>query len=287
MIFKKLKYFFLKKEVWLHIIFWSFFFASINVEWTENWIKTKFLPYSVAPHIALAVPILFFANVFWLIPQYLNREKWLVYLTFSCTLFFGFEVVRAFVFSEVLYDQTNFKNELFGDNSLVYGKLGVLISTTIFTSFLYRFSRDWIIHKSVIETLENQLKAYQLLSNNAPKVDIDKSKTTFSIKKRVGTFLLKIEDIIYFKAEGDFVFAVDKDQKKHIINKRLKDIYKQLDGDTFFQINRSEIVNFNFIEKYDSYIKNRLEIYLKHSKISLFTTNSRTPKFRIWVSDKN
>ena len=94
-----------------------------------------------------------------------------------------------------------------------------------------------------------------------------------------------IENIKYFQANGDFVIAIDNEGRKHIINERLRTINNQLDKKVFFQISRSEIVNFNFIEKYTPYIKNRLEIFLKKSQESLFTSNSRTPEFRSWIEN--
>jgi hypothetical protein len=280
-----------KLEFWIHLILWSLFFASINVEWTQSWISNEFLPLSVAPHIALAVPILFFSNVFWLIPQFLNKKKWHIYLAISFSLFVGFEIIRSFVFSLYLSDYdfsfAIFQQEFFGANSIIFGVLSVLMYTTILYSFLYRFAKDWIVNQSLINKLQFENSNLQLsLANISVNEFIEErpqKRTTFSIKKRDGFFLLRIEDIQYFQANGDFVVAVDHTNRKHIINERLSKIYSDLDKKDFFQTSRSEIVNFNYIKKYNSYIKNRVQVHLNNTEETLFTTNSRTPSFRVWL----
>lgn len=108
-------------------------------------------------------------------------------------------------------------------------------------------------------------------------------KSTFSVKKPEGVFLLKTENVAYFQAQGDFVLAFDNKNNKHIINYSLSKIEGYINPKRFFRINRSEIVNINSILKYNSYTKNRLAISLSQPNTVLYTTNSRTPDFRNWI----
>lgn len=271
----------LNREIWLQTVLWTLFFATINVQWTNSWIKVDFLPESVPPHFAIAIPILFLVNVYWLIPTLLTKKKWFFYVSISFTLLMGFEVVRSLVFSEVLGGEISFQDEFSGSNSILFGKLNVMTITFIVYSFLYRFGRDWIIHQSLIRKL--QLELNSINKHEIVKKDKD-VKETFSIKKKQGSLLLHAKDVVYFQAQGDFVFAIDKEHKKHIINDSLRNITNQIDARTFFQINRSEVINFHFVEKYHAYIKNRLEIKIQNSKDLLYTSNSRTPMFRTWVN---
>jgi hypothetical protein len=297
------KLFLLNKEVWIQTVFWVFFFAAINVNWSQTWISHSFLPASVAPHIAIAVAVIFFLNTYWLIPKYLNKKKWLHYIWLSFSLLLSFEIIRTVIFSLVLQGSNSFvitfKNEFFGENSLLFGFLNVLIFHVIFYSFVYRFTRDWLINKSIIETLkfeknELQIHAMQLAGDigvlqnskeslNVNTQEIKSVKNTLTVKKKDGTFLLKIEDIIYFQAQGDFVFAFYNTNNKHIINESLKSIKGQVCPDSFFQINRSELVSFNYITKFKSYTKNRLEMSLLNSNHILYTSNSKAPIFRDWI----
>lgn len=110
-------------------------------------------------------------------------------------------------------------------------------------------------------------------------------KKTFSVKKPEGIFLLKTEDIAFFQAQGDFVLAFDRTNRKHILQQSLQEIETLVDPHQFFRINRSEIVNFDCIVKYEPYTKNRLALTLANGGIVLHTANSRTPGFRAWLDD--
>ncbi|MEL7268192.1 MAG: LytTR family DNA-binding domain-containing protein [Bacteroidota bacterium] len=111
-------------------------------------------------------------------------------------------------------------------------------------------------------------------------------KKTFAVKKGTQVYLLPIKDIFYFQAQGDFVFAFDTSGNRHILNFTLSGILEQVNQETFHQINRSEIINFNGISKFHTYTKNRLEIFLKDGKTTLYTSNSRTPDFRNWLEQR-
>lgn len=111
-------------------------------------------------------------------------------------------------------------------------------------------------------------------------------KSTFTVKKRDGVFLLKVDEIAYFQAQGDFVEGIDRLGKKHILNYSLSAIEEAIDPKQFFRINRSEIVSIDSILKYDAYTKNRLVITLGRPAVNLYTTNSRTPEFRSWVESQ-
>ncbi|WP_394749358.1 LytR/AlgR family response regulator transcription factor [Spongiimicrobium salis] len=108
-------------------------------------------------------------------------------------------------------------------------------------------------------------------------------RNTYLIKKRSGVHILQIQEVAYFQAQGDFVFAVDQQQQKHIINKSLRHIQLELDPKDFFQINRSEIVNINFIIQYRPYVKNRVEVILRTMESTLITSNSRAQEFKLWL----
>ncbi len=111
-------------------------------------------------------------------------------------------------------------------------------------------------------------------------------ESTF-IKNVKAQLRLKTDEIVNFIAQGDFVLAIDHNGNKHIINNSLRNANAQVIRELFFQINSNEIVNITYIEKFKPYIKNRLEIVLKHSKVLLYASNSRTQKFRIWFKNRN
>lgn len=273
-------------ETILQMPIWVLYFATINVEWTNSWIKLEFLPESVAPHLALLFPFLFIGNAFWFVPKYLNRKHWWRYFLFGSLGILLFEVTRTLLFVVVLKGEssliTTFNSEFFGNNSPLFGVLNIMTLNAIFWSFFYRVSWDWFVKGKKLQlSREDYLK----------KVDDSERtknlKSSFPIRKKEGVFILWVVDVIIFQAQGDFVIGIDSNGKRHIINTSLKYVLSQLDKEQFFQINRSEIVNRRFIEGYEKYIKNRVAIKTILNETILYTSNSRTPDFRKWMGFPN
>ena len=115
---------------------------------------------------------------------------------------------------------------------------------------------------------------------NSAKTDY---KTRFTIKKSNGVFLLSVSDIVLIQSHGDFLLAFDNNKNKHVINQSVSNIVEMLDPRKFFQINRSEIVNVDFIQKFETHFKNKLCISMVGLKDLVYTSSSRTPEFRTWL----
>ena len=90
-------------------------------------------------------------------------------------------------------------------------------------------------------------------------------------------------EIDEFVTHQNSVFGMDKKNKRHVINYRMSDLENILDPTQFFRINRSEIININFIEKMEAYFGNRLVVTIKSDKVSLKTSGPKTAAFRKWV----
>ena len=110
-------------------------------------------------------------------------------------------------------------------------------------------------------------------------------KKRFVIKKASGIQLLNAIDIALITASGDFCLVNDKNGKRHTISQNLGSIFLQLNPKKFFKINRSEIVNIDFIEKIESHFKNRLLISVKNHKEKVMTSSSTTSDFRKWLEN--
>ncbi len=108
-------------------------------------------------------------------------------------------------------------------------------------------------------------------------------KTRFTIKKSNGIILVETKDIAYFLAQNELVYCIDNHNKKHVINYRMSDLEEVLNPSQFFRINRSEIVNINYIEKMEAYFGNRLSITLRGQKETLKTSGPKTAAFRRWL----
>ena len=92
-----------------------------------------------------------------------------------------------------------------------------------------------------------------------------------------------VDDIAYLQARGDFVLAIDDQERKFPLNYSLQHIESVLDPIEFFRINRSEMIRFDRIHHFTSYTKNRLAIHLKTTSTILYTSNSRSAAFKAWL----
>lgn len=129
-------------------------------------------------------------------------------------------------------------------------------------------------HGAIKQTTFDELKGV---------IETKNYKQRFSVKKKDGIKLINTASIVGFQANGDFSFAYDEKGQKHIVNYSLGDIESKVDPARFFRINRSEIVNIDYIEKLEPYFKNRLSIRLAGRPDPIHTSTSKTPDFRSWI----
>ncbi|MFD2725768.1 LytR/AlgR family response regulator transcription factor [Hyunsoonleella rubra] len=118
---------------------------------------------------------------------------------------------------------------------------------------------------------------------SALRAEHNNYKKRFVIKKAKGIQLLNVSDINLIEASGDFCIATDNNGKRHTISQNLGAIHQQLHPTKFFKINRSEIINIDYIENIESHFKNRLLIQMTHVKEKVMTSSSTTSDFRKWL----
>lgn len=113
------------------------------------------------------------------------------------------------------------------------------------------------------------------LTNNYKERIIIKTKTEIKIlsTRNTGAILSNAGKCI----------AIDDNGKENEFRYKLSDLIQELNPKEFFQINRGEIVNINFIEKIEPYFGDRLAISIKNYKQHLITSASTTSDFRKWI----
>ncbi len=111
-------------------------------------------------------------------------------------------------------------------------------------------------------------------------------KNSYAVKHHAGTYLLPVETITCFRAQGDFVEAYDQAGKRHFLNTTLRQIGQEVDPRQFYRINRSEILAFSAIDHVTPHTKNRLAILLTDGQTVLYTSNARSPGFRAWLEGR-
>ena len=176
-----------------------------------------------------------------------------------------------------------------------------IIFATAYDDFLMKAFNEngiaYLLKPFDYEQFEGAMEKYEKLKNNFENFDdllIDKIKTSFAreekeykkrfaVKTPKGIFIINADDIAFIRAEEGLVFFMTKNQKKYPLNYSLNDLEQILTPDVFFRLNRSEIVNVNFIEKLENYFNDRLSVSLSSFDEKLISSASRTPALRKWI----
>jgi DNA-binding LytR/AlgR family response regulator len=115
----------------------------------------------------------------------------------------------------------------------------------------------------------------------------DKKRKRILVKRGVEFQSVRVEDIVYFFTEHKLVFLVDKDNKKYLAEKsNLTELAEELDGHTFYRVNRKFIVNVNFIKKFRPLEKSKISVELTlplNEEIIVSQENAGT--FKRWMSE--
>ncbi|WP_196890451.1 LytR/AlgR family response regulator transcription factor [Aureivirga marina] len=148
-----------------------------------------------------------------------------------------------------------------------------------------RFEKAWNKFENLKENLQqNQQAIFKELDAYFQERNKPVFKEFISVKSNTGIYFLKTEEIVYFQADYGVVFAFDMQGKKHLLNQNsLTSIQEILNPELFFKINRSELINRNFVERINRYTKNTVSISLKNQKEVLKTSQTTTAAFNNWM----
>ncbi len=176
-----------------------------------------------------------------------------------------------------------------------------IIFTTAYDQFLLQaFERNGIAYLLKPFTYENfvaaMLKLEKLKQNFVfaqtdfwrevqKNITEPKYKARFVIKIRGGIQFIETNQISYFQMQNGILFAFDTNNNRFSLSENLNRLEKILNPQTFFRINRSEIINLKFIERLEPYFNDRLAISLQNSKVKFISSTNRTPNLRKWIQD--
>ncbi len=149
-----------------------------------------------------------------------------------------------------------------------------------------RFKRAWDKFLLLRQTssVDSQLvdKITRLLDQQHVERKVLKSR--LAIPSNRGTYFLEVNDVLFFASEEGVVMAVDTQSKKHLLTyPTLKAIEELIDPNQFFRVNRSELVNKQYIERIERYAKNTIALKLRGYQQYLVTSQNSTAAFKEWV----
>lgn len=109
-------------------------------------------------------------------------------------------------------------------------------------------------------------------------------KSRLNIKIGQDIYLLQVAEITCIRTKHGVPYAFKSTGKKLPLSEKISTFEEILDPNNFFRINRSEIVQADFIEKVEPYFNDRLAIRITGQKEVLITSAAKTPDFRRWIN---
>jgi DNA-binding LytR/AlgR family response regulator len=130
-----------------------------------------------------------------------------------------------------------------------------------------------------------QLKAnFSSMKIASVKNNSTEYKSRFLLRKSQVVDILKTEDIVCLRAVSGVISAYDKNAQHHMLTgNSISEIEQQLDPEQFFRINRSEIINLNYICAFENYGKDTVAISTNILDEPLITSKTRTAEFKRWL----
>ncbi|NOQ28434.1 MAG: response regulator [Bacteroidales bacterium] len=99
-------------------------------------------------------------------------------------------------------------------------------------------------------------------------------------------FKIETKDIAYFYTINRITFAVTFDAKEHILDLTMEKLEEQLDPEIFFRANRSQIINIESIQKFESFFGGKLSVRLVNPfKDSVLISRLKATEFKNWLDD--
>jgi DNA-binding LytR/AlgR family response regulator len=130
---------------------------------------------------------------------------------------------------------------------------------------------------------ENHFSSYHSFVRNFGQ----RKRTRLVVRKGIENISLRNQDIVLIYTEDKLVFAVDKEGKRYMIDRKLGELESELDGEVFFRANRQYIVNVEFIRGYKTYERVKLQVDLSMPGLNhhIVISQEMAPVFRKWINE--
>ncbi len=174
-----------------------------------------------------------------------------------------------------------------------------VIFTTAFSEFAIRAfkvnSIDYLLKPVEADSLRSALKKFRNLypaqSTQNARIEelfsqlVTSYKTRFFVKAGGHSKSLPVNEIKYFTIIERATFIVSDTGNHFDLDYSLDQLQKMLDPSFFFRINRTNIININYIQDIVTYSTSRLKIRIKDEKDNpdLVVSRDKVPDFRSWL----
>lgn len=104
------------------------------------------------------------------------------------------------------------------------------------------------------------------------------------IKEGSGFVQIKVPELLYCYSEDSITFGVTA-SKRFVIDETIDELFHSLDQNTFFRINRGQIVAKTAIQKIDPYFNHRVKLSITNPRNQEFiVSRPKTSEFKAWMN---
>jgi DNA-binding LytR/AlgR family response regulator len=139
-------------------------------------------------------------------------------------------------------------------------------------------------YKRFCQAMTNYAQLSSAMTQVAGPQNDRQYKHRFIIKKPTGSEVLPVADISCFRAANGVILARDRRGEYHIIGESsITELEARLDPQQFFRLNRSEVLNLAYLQRFEPYAKDTLAVYISQLSEPMITSKTRSAGFRRWL----
>lgn len=173
-----------------------------------------------------------------------------------------------------------------------------VIFTTAFDQYALEafriFSIDYILKPVTQTALASAINKFKSLlvrftpidiNRLAPALQSEQYKKRFVGKVGQRLFFIQADNIAFFQADNKVVYLVDKEGSRYIVEYTMEQLQTLINPKLFFRLNRSFIVNINFIQQIRPWYNSRLKLSVKgcSDKEEMVVSRDRVVDFKVWA----
>lgn len=174
-----------------------------------------------------------------------------------------------------------------------------IIFTTAYDEFAIRAfkqkSVDYLLKPIDKEELKNAISKYKSMFQSSKPLDIQaitelihssKSKFRERIKVKIGDRYrsIKMNDVSMIYSESKITFISTDDGRSYPLDQSLESLSEELDPTQFHRLNRSQIVNIDFVSDVIAYSNSRLKVaVIGAEKVEIIVSRERVKAFKDWL----
>ncbi len=174
-----------------------------------------------------------------------------------------------------------------------------IIFTTAYDEFAIKAfkqkSVDYLLKPIDKDELKNAISKFKSMFQSSKFIDIqaiseiiNSSKTKYRerIKVKIGDRFrsIRISDVSMIYSESKITFVCTEDGRSYPLDQSLESLDAELDPSQFHRLNRSQIVNIDFVSDIIAYSNSRLKVVIIGAeKVQIIVSRERVKAFKDWL----